>query len=103
VVGNLVDNAERHGGGTLAVSVESDHGWVLLTVDDAGPGIPPAERERVFERFATLPGARRSGSSSGLGLSLVRETVSAYGGAVWCSGRPAGGTRFHVRLPRARG
>jgi signal transduction histidine kinase len=103
VVGNLVDNAERHGGGTVAVSIQPDDNWVLLTVEDAGPGIPPGERERVFERFATLPGARGSGSSSGLGLSLVRETVDAHGGAVWCTARPGGGTRFHVRLPLARG
>ncbi|RKS75568.1 signal transduction histidine kinase [Motilibacter peucedani] len=100
-VANLLDNAQRHGGGAVAVVIDADGDDVLLSVDDAGPGVPPHERDRVFERFATLKGARGSTSGSGLGLALVRESAEAHGGAVWCSERPGGGARFTVRLPRA--
>lgn len=99
VVSNLLDNAQRHGGGVLAVHIEREEQAVVLSVSDSGPGVPPEERERIFERFATLGGARGSTSSSGLGLSLVRETVQAHGGSVWCTGRPGGGARLLVRLP----
>nr|WP_269204468.1 HAMP domain-containing sensor histidine kinase [Motilibacter deserti] len=103
VVTNLLHNADRHGGGVVGVSLERADGSVLLAVEDAGPGVPVAERERVFERFATLGGARGSASSTGLGLALVRETVEAHGGAVWCSARPQGGARFVVSLPADAG
>jgi signal transduction histidine kinase len=70
-------------------------------VDDEGPGVLPAERERIFERFARGSGARRrgSGGGSGLGLALVREHVEVHGGVVRVEDRPGGGARFVVELP----
>jgi signal transduction histidine kinase len=99
---NLFENAERHGGGLTAVLVSRSGDDVLVEVDDAGRGVPPEERERVFERFATGPTRRGSSSGTGLGLALVAETAAAHGGAVWCTSSPAGGARFVVRLPEAK-
>ncbi|WP_228566102.1 cell wall metabolism sensor histidine kinase WalK [Nocardia sp. SYP-A9097] len=100
-IGNLLDNANRHGGGVLAVSAVRAGPEVVITVDDAGPGVPAAERERIFERFATVRNARRSASGTGIGLALVAETVAAHRGRVECVERPGGGARFSVRLPSA--
>lgn len=96
---NLLDNADRHGGGLTAVGVQSVVGAVVLTVDDGGAGVPSADRERIFERFARA-GSRGALPGSGLGLSLVAETVRAHHGAVWCDAAPRGGARFVLRLPR---
>ena len=96
---NLFDNADRHGGGGRSVTVRRHGGEVLVLVDDAGPGVPAADRERIFERFATGHTARGSSSGTGLGLALVAETVGAHGGAVWCADRAGGGARFVVSLP----
>jgi two-component system, OmpR family, sensor histidine kinase MtrB len=101
-VTNLLDNAERHAGGAVDVRVERRDGSVLLLVDDAGPGVPPAERERVFERFARGPrAARRSLPGVGLGLAIVEETAAGHGGAAWVSDSPAGGARFTLAVPGA--
>jgi two-component system, OmpR family, sensor histidine kinase MtrB len=101
IVANLVDNASVYAGGAIALTVESSNGNVRLVVDDAGPGIPEEERERVFERFARgAVGRHRVGhEGAGLGLSLVSEHVRLHGGRVWVEGRPAGGARFVVELP----
>ncbi|MFD1811091.1 HAMP domain-containing sensor histidine kinase [Rhodococcus gannanensis] len=101
---NLMDNADRHGGGLVAVTVRRDGEFVAIDVDDAGPGVAPEDRERIFERFTTGRPARRTagGSGTGLGLALVAETVSAHGGTVTCGDRPGGGARFTLRLPRLR-
>jgi two-component system, OmpR family, sensor histidine kinase MtrB len=98
---NLFENADKHGGDLAAVSVAAEERRALVVVDDAGPGIPREDRERVFERFATGRTPRGSSSGTGLGLALVRETVVAHGGAVWCTDRPGGGARFVVSLQRA--
>ncbi|WP_405136372.1 sensor histidine kinase [Nocardia sp. NBC_01388] len=98
-VGNLLDNADRHGGGVTAVHVARAGSEVLITVDDAGPGVQVMERGRIFERFATAPAGRGSGTGSGIGLALVAETVAAHGGGVECQERPGGGARFAIRLP----
>lgn len=96
---NLVENAERHGGGVTAVRVERRAEHVAVLVEDEGPGVPARERERIFERFATNYTARGSSSGTGLGLALVAQTISAHGGAVWCTQTPAGGARFVVQMP----
>ena len=105
VLANLVENAQAHGGGAVRVSVACVEDAVQIAVEDAGPGVPATERERVFERFARGAAAgRRSGTSGdgvGLGLSLVSEHVRLHGGRVWVEDRPEGapGARFVVELP----
>lgn len=100
-IGNLLDNADRHGGGVVAVTAVRAGAEVVITVDDAGPGVPVAERERIFERFATVRNARRAASGTGIGLALVAETVAAHRGRVECDETPSGGARFTIRLPSA--
>ena len=103
VVDNLLDNAVHHAAGAVRASVSVDGPWVLLCVVDDGPGIPPGDRERVFDRFTRLDPARaRDAGGSGLGLAIVGATVAAHGGRVAL--RDAGpGLRAEVRLPHARG
>ncbi len=96
---NLIDNAERHGGGLTAITIGADDGNALVFVDDSGPGVPEADRETIFERFTTGRTGRGATAGTGLGLALVAETVAAHGGAVWCTDRPGGGTRMVVTLP----
>jgi signal transduction histidine kinase len=101
VLRNLADNAARHAGGRLAFSVAEHDGLAVLWVDDDGPGIPEADRERVFERFVRLDDARaRDGGGSGLGLAIVAELVAAHGGTVAVATSPLGGARLEVALPR---
>jgi signal transduction histidine kinase len=104
VLRNLGDNAARHAGTQVAFSVSERDGLVRLLVDDDGPGIPEADRERVFERFVRLDDARaRDDGGSGLGLAIVAELVAAHGGTVTITASPAGGTRVEVALPRPTG
>ncbi|MBM7788152.1 HAMP domain-containing sensor histidine kinase [Tenggerimyces flavus] len=101
VLTNLLDNADRHGGGATAVTVSTTADRVLVDVDDDGPGVAEADRERIFERFATGV-ARYSSSGTGLGLALATETVGAHGGTIWCTTPPSGnGARFTFALPRS--
>lgn len=101
VVRNLVENAARHARSRVSLALTETDGHVLLRVDDDGPGIPVAERERVFERFVRLDDARaRDGGGSGLGLAIVAELVTAHGGTVTIADSPLGGARVEVRLPR---
>ncbi len=75
-------------------------GQVVLTVVDDGPGIPTADRERVFQRFTRLDDARdRDAGGSGLGLPIVRELLTRGGGSVTLDDAPGGGLRAEVRLP----
>jgi two-component system sensor histidine kinase MtrB len=98
---NLLDNADRHAGGVCRVHVERREESVVLSVDDAGPGVPLRERERIFERFTRGPrAARGSLPGAGLGLAIVAETAAQQGGAAWCTDSPCGGARFSLSLPR---
>ncbi|GAA2293881.1 HAMP domain-containing sensor histidine kinase [Nonomuraea roseoviolacea subsp. roseoviolacea] len=98
VLTNLVDNAVRHTSSKVEVALTRDG---VLTVTDDGPGIPEADRERVFNRFTRLDSGRsRDEGGAGLGLAIVRETVRAHGGTVHLE--DAGpGLRAVVRLPPA--
>jgi signal transduction histidine kinase len=100
-VGNLLDNAVRHARGSVVVAVRPDGAYHLVTVTDDGPGIPAADRERVFDRFTRLDDARaRDAGGAGLGLAIVRELVRRHGGTVTLT--DAGpGVRAEVRLPAA--
>jgi signal transduction histidine kinase len=101
VVRNLVDNAVRHANSHITIEVSSQNGTAIFAVSDDGPGIPPAERDRVFERFVRLDSARsRSGGGAGLGLAIVAEVVAAHGGGVSIDDRPGGGTTMTVALPQ---
>ncbi len=98
---NLLENAIRHTppGTHVHASVRNGDGAVRLVVTDDGPGIPPAMRERIFERFVRGSGDR--GGSSGLGLAIVRAVATAHGGTVHLETPEEGGTRFVVELPAA--
>jgi signal transduction histidine kinase len=100
VVHNLVDNAQRHAATTITIELGSSDGGVTLVVADDGPGIPPSERERIFERFTRLDEARhRSNGGSGLGLAITKEIITNHGGSIHVEdGRPTG-ARLTVRLP----
>jgi signal transduction histidine kinase len=101
LVRNLLDNALRHGGGAgLEVWAGPEGDQAVLRVCDRGPGVPEAERERIFDPFYQAPGAPAAGGS-GLGLALVREIARHHGGDVRCLARKGGGACFRVQLPRA--
>ncbi len=97
----LIDNALDHAPARTAVSVavRQIDGRVELTVSDQGPGVPAAERERVFEPFTRLPGVERDRTDgSGLGLAIARRITVAHGGTIVVDDAPGGGARFRVSL-----
>ena len=102
VVRNLLDNAERHAGeGRVLLSARAAGSSLVVSVDDDGPGIPPADRERVFDRFHRRDSARdRASGGSGLGLGIARAIVVAHGGRIWVDDSPLGGARVSFSLPR---
>lgn len=101
LVANLVDNAQRHADSQVLVSVATGAGWVRLVVQDDGPGVPPADRERVFERFTRLDQARAAEDGGvGLGLAIVKDIVTRHGGTVQFADCPKG-ARVEVNLPLA--
>jgi signal transduction histidine kinase len=107
VLVNLMENADHYGGGvtTIAVGPGPANGplgpQVEVTVDDAGPGIDPAERAKVFERFyrGSASGRRGTGTGTGLGLALVAEHMHVMRGDVRVESSPDGGARFVLSLP----
>ncbi|TYB44818.1 sensor histidine kinase, partial [Actinomadura chibensis] len=100
VVGNLLDNAERHADAAVRLSLRAEGGTAVLSVADDGPGVPPADRARIFERFVRLDDARsRDEGGAGLGLAIARDLVVAHGGDLGVGEAPEGGALFEVRLP----
>jgi two-component system, OmpR family, sensor kinase len=101
VVRNLLANARRHAGptGRVAISAEARGAQLTIRVDDDGPGIDPAERERVFARFHRSERGRDRGSGgSGLGLAIARSIVELHGGRIWAEDSPLGGARVALEL-----
>ncbi|WP_413752727.1 HAMP domain-containing histidine kinase [Streptomyces sp. R-74717] len=102
VIGNLLDNAERHAERAVAVSLRAQRGGVVVAVTDDGAGVPPDERERIFERFVRLDDARtRDEGGAGLGLAIARDVAARHGGRLTVDGAPEGGARFALWLPSA--
>ena len=100
----LVDNAIDHSpsGETVTVRVRAIGGKAVIDVDDRGPGIPVAERERIFEPFTRLTGTTRHGTGgTGLGLAIARRIADAHRGTIRADSPAAGGARFTVTLPGA--
>ena len=103
-VRNLLENARRHGGGPgnaqeVEAELSIEGADAVLRVNDQGPGVPPDQRERIFEPFYRLPGASEREGGVGLGLALVRSIALRHGGTASCSNRPEGGACFELRLP----
>ena len=99
LVGNLVGNACRHAD-RVAVSARHAAGWLTITVDDDGPGVPETERENVFRPFYRLDQARNQDEGgTGLGLAIARDIARGHGGDVTLGDSPLGGLRVRVRVP----
>ena len=100
---NLLDNAAKYGGDAkrVAVCLRDAGTEALVEVRDEGPGIPAAERARIFERFHRGPHEDRGGY--GLGLYLVRHVMEAHGGTVVVESEPGHGSLFTLRFPREAG
>jgi signal transduction histidine kinase len=99
---NLADNAARHATTRVAVAVRARGETVEVSIDDDGSGIPPADRERVLERFVRLDeGRARDAGGSGLGLAIVAEVVRAHHGSLRVEDSPLGGARFVAVFPGA--
>lgn len=104
VMSNLLENARKYGGGATSISFRRVGDRVQITVEDAGPGVPPEERTQIFDRFTRSKrdaGRRDSAMGVGLGLSLVSEHIRLHGGKVWVTDRVDGreGARFVVEIP----
>lgn len=102
VVRNLADNAARHARSTVSMSLREEGPWVVLRVADDGHGVSPADRDRIFERFARLEeGRTRDRGGAGLGLALSRRIVERHGGRIHVEDGIRQGAVFVVTLPSA--
>lgn len=105
LIRNLLENARRYSSGeislTLAQTGTGAQQRAVIRVNDRGPGVPPDQRERIFEPFYRLRGASEHEGGVGLGLALVKSITERHGGTVRCEARPGGGASFIVELPVA--
>ena len=99
-LGNMVDNALRHGGGPIELGARGVDGEVELHVVDAGPGFPGGFLPSAFERFSRADGGR-AGGGTGLGLAIVASIAAAHGGSASAVNRPGGGADVWIVLPAA--
>ena len=99
---NLIANAIRYtpAGGSVRIETGSNDGHVLVSVSDTGPGIPPDQQERIFERFSQAATSGGEAGAAGLGLAIVRDVVQAHGGRIRLDSAVGKGTRFTMELPR---
>ena len=97
---NLLDNARKHGGvdGPITIALSTENGEAVVRVSDEGPGIPPQELERIFNRFYRVDRSR-SQAGTGLGLAIAKHLVVAHGGSIRAYNRSPRGATFEVRLP----
>jgi two-component system OmpR family sensor kinase len=100
-VGNLLRNAAKYARAQVALSAQrADVDWVRIVVEDDGPGIPEAERARIFEPFYRLDRSRdRATGGFGLGLSIAHKAIALHGGSLKVEQSPLGGARFVIELP----
>ncbi len=99
ILGNLMENAAKYGGGSVFVTVGPEGGHIVFTVEDDGPGIPPAHREQLFDRGARLDTGK---PGTGLGLAIVRDVAEIYGGTVLLEDSDdLGGLAVRLTLPAA--
>jgi two-component system phosphate regulon sensor histidine kinase PhoR len=101
IVRNLVENAVNYSPDAADIRLSSvrQNGAFTITVADSGPGIPPEDLRRVFERFYRVDKARARPGGTGLGLAIVRHLVELHGGEARAANQPGGGAVFTVRLP----
>jgi two-component system sensor histidine kinase KdpD len=99
VLVNLLDNASSYtpDGAAIQIAAALEGQHLTISITDGGPGIPPTELERIFDKFYRLPGTATGGT--GLGLSICRGLVEAHGGTLKAENAPGGGARFVIRLP----
>lgn len=102
VIGNLLHNAVKFTpeGGIISISAEAVDDDIRICVADSGPGVPPDERTRIFERFYKHDRARSKGGT-GLGLAIARHIVEGHGGRIWVEGAAGEGARFYFTVPKA--
>jgi signal transduction histidine kinase len=96
---NLLENARRYSDGPVTVELTREGGDAVVRVRDRGPGVPPSERERIFEPFYRLAGASERFGGVGLGLALVRSIAQRHHGSVHCEDHEGGGACFVLRIP----
>jgi signal transduction histidine kinase len=105
LIRNLLENARRYSHGDISLELAQarvgTRRLAIIKVHDRGPGVPAAQRERIFEPFYRLPGASEREGGVGLGLALVKSISQRHGGSVRCEARPGGGASFIVELPVA--
>ena len=103
LIRNLLENARRYSRGEITLELaqiqRGRQPWAIIKVHDRGPGVPAAQRERIFEPFYRLPGASEQEGGVGLGLALVKSISERHGGSTRCEARPGGGASFIVELP----
>jgi len=99
---NLMENSSKYTptGGAMEVGAQAEDGWLHIWIKDNGPGIPPAEQERIFDKFTRLRGKGQPGGL-GIGLAFCRLAVQGHGGRIWVESDTGQGATFHLTFPVA--